>query len=41
MSHKTAGQFVGVLLHSSTATHFLHLQTASYAALSYKLDRFK
>ena len=32
MSHKTAGQFVGVLLHSSTATHFLHLQTASFAA---------
>ena len=32
MSHKVAGQFVGVLLHSSTATHFLHLQTASFAA---------
>jgi len=32
MSHKTAAEFVGVLLHSSTATHFLHLQTASYAA---------
>jgi hypothetical protein len=32
MSHKDAAEFVGVLLHSSTATHFLHLQTASYAA---------
>ena len=32
MSHKDAGQFVGVLLHSSTAAHFLHLQTASFAA---------
>jgi hypothetical protein len=31
-NHKTAAEFVGVLLHSSTATHFLHLQTASYAA---------
>ena len=32
MSHKDAAEFVGVLLHSATATHFLHLQTASYAA---------
>ena len=32
MSHKDAAEFVGVLLHSSTAAHFLHLQTASYAA---------
>lgn len=31
MSHKDAAEFVGVLLHSSTATHYLHLQTASYA----------
>jgi len=30
--HKDAAEFVGVLLHSATATHFLHLQTASYAA---------
>lgn len=32
MSHKDAAEFVGVLLHSSTATHYLHLNTASYAA---------
>ena len=32
MSHKDAAEFVGVLLHSATATHFLHLQTASYPA---------
>jgi hypothetical protein len=32
MSHKDAAEFVGVLLHSATATHFLHLQTASYAS---------
>jgi hypothetical protein len=32
MSHKDAAECVGVLLHSATATHFLHLQTASYAA---------
>jgi hypothetical protein len=32
MSHKDAAEFVGVLLHSSTAAHYLHLQTASYAA---------
>ena len=32
MSQKDAAEFVGVLLHSATATHFLHLQTASYAA---------
>jgi len=25
MSHKDAAEFVGVLLHSSTAAHFLHL----------------
>ena len=31
MSHKDAAEFVGVLLHSATATHFLHLQTASFA----------
>lgn len=30
--HKDAATFVGVLLNSSVATHFLHLQTASYAA---------
>lgn len=28
---KAAAQFVAVLLHSATATHFLHLQTQSYA----------
>jgi hypothetical protein len=32
MSQKDAAEFVGVLLHSATATHFLHLQTASYAS---------
>ncbi len=32
MSHKDAAEFVGVLLHSSTAAHYLHLNTASYAA---------
>ena len=32
MSHKDAAEFVGVLLHSATATHFLHLQTANYAS---------
>ena len=32
MNHRTAAEFVGVLLHSSTATHFLHLHTPSYAA---------
>ena len=31
-NHNDAAEFVGVLLHSSTAAHFLHLQTASYAA---------
>jgi len=28
---KPAGQFVAVLLHSATATHFLHLQSRNYA----------
>ena len=28
---KPAAQFVAVLLHSATVTHFLHLQTQSYA----------
>ena len=32
MSHKDAAEFVGVLLHSSTAAHYLHLNTPSYAA---------
>ena len=32
MAHKDAAEFVGVLLHSSTAAHYLHLNTASYAA---------
>ena len=32
MSHKDAAEFVGVLLHSATATHYLHLNVASYAA---------
>lgn len=30
-NEKAAAQFVAVLLHSATATHFLHLQTKSYA----------
>jgi hypothetical protein len=29
--HEAAGVFVSALLHSSTATHFLHLSTKSYA----------
>lgn len=28
---KAAAQFVAVLLHSATATHFLHLQSESYS----------
>ena len=28
---KSAGQFVAVILHSATATHFLHLQSRNYA----------
>lgn len=30
-NEKAAAQFVAVLLHSATATHFLHLQSQSYA----------
>lgn len=30
-NEKAAAQFVAVLLHSATATHFLHLQSDSYA----------
>jgi hypothetical protein len=28
---KTIGEFVGMLLHSATITHFMHLRTTSYA----------
>jgi len=31
MKHQQAGIFVSALLHSSTAAHFLHLSTKSYA----------
>lgn len=31
MKHEQAGIFVSALLHSSTAAHFLHLSTKSYA----------
>ena len=31
MKHQQAGIFVSALLHSSTAAHFLHLATKSYA----------
>jgi hypothetical protein len=31
-SHNEAATFVSVLLHSATNTHFMHLQTKSYAA---------
>lgn len=29
--NSTVGEFVGILLHSATITHFMHLQTDSYA----------
>ena len=32
MDHSACAEFVGTLLHSSTITHFMHLQTKSFAA---------
>ena len=32
MDKNTIAEFVGTLLHSATITHFMHLQTTSYAA---------
>jgi hypothetical protein len=32
MDENCCGEFVGTLLHSATLTHFMHLQTRSYAA---------
>jgi len=32
MNETVCAEFVGTLLHSSTVTHFMHLQTKSYAA---------
>jgi hypothetical protein len=32
MNKDCCGEFVGTLLHSATITHFMHLQTSSYAA---------
>lgn len=32
MENSKAGEFIGTLLHSATITHFMHLQTTSYAA---------
>ena len=32
MNETFCAEFVGTLLHSSTVTHFMHLQTKSYAA---------
>lgn len=32
MKNSDVGYFIGTLLHSATITHFMHLQTTSYAA---------